>query len=615
LRQPVPVHQPSAGADELIDAAIAVNAAPSLQAAFQVLADTGLALLGADRMGVTEWDAALIVGKIVAAAGEAQGDVGATISSSTQLRTRLRDGGAYVGPASDPGAELAPAVATVVAVGLPTARFTSMIHAGFNRELAAEEGEAAAALLERLARLTSIAERSLREHERHRFDSVLDGIADGVIFSNGVTATANQAARAILGLTSDDEIRRDSLRFRKLDGSPVDWPVAPGRYKTRATSLDGRELVLDGTFSLVEGGSVSVFRDVTDEHAQTVLNERTLRALFNSLPIPLSVASAKDFSILSVNQAFLDLVGYPRDRVEGATPPYVWWADGESTSTGMSPGTLVHRSYRRPDRFVLPVEVATHGVRGDDDELELLLTIVTDLSEKRLLDQQLVQSGKLAAIGQLAAGVAHEINNPLFAILALTEFLIKDSVPGTKQYERLELIQETGLEIKEIVRALLDFARENADERHVVSLQDVIRSTVDLIRRTNAHKGVELIDTYDDSGALVNASANQLKQVFLNLAANARQAMPNGGTIRVDMHRAGNSVIATVSDDGPGIEPDVLERIFDPFFTTKRDTGGTGLGLPVSLGIAEMHGGSLTATSEPGQGATFTLRLPVVEAA
>ena len=172
------------------------------------------------------------------------------------------------------------------------------------------------------------------------------------------------------------------------------------------------------------------------------------------------------------------------------------------------------------------------------------------------MQQQLVQSGKLAAIGELAAGVAHEINNPLFAILGLTEFLLKEAEPESKAHQRLELIQQTGLEIKEIVRALLDFARENAEERHEVALDDVVRSTVDLVRRTNAHKGVELVDTYEDAGALVYASPNQLKQIFLNLIANARQAMPNGGTVTVDVRtERRTSRSQRVSDDGPGIEP------------------------------------------------------------
>jgi signal transduction histidine kinase len=141
-----------------------------------------------------------------------------------------------------------------------------------------------------------------------------------------------------------------------------------------------------------------------------------------------------------------------------------------------------------------------------------------------------------------------------------------------------------------------------------------VRSTIDLVRRTNAHKGVELIDSYDGSGVLVNGSANQLKQIILNLIANARQALPDGGTVRVDVRGDGDCAVASVVDDGPGIEPVVLERIFEPFFTTKRATGGTGLGLSVSLGIAEAHGGTITAESERGRGATFTLRLPRAEA-
>ena len=165
------------------------------------------------------------------------------------------------------------------------------------------------------------------------------------------------------------------------------------------------------------------------------------------------------------------------------------------------------------------------------------------------------------------------------------------------------------------MRGLLDFAGENSEERHRVPIEDVVRSTVDLVRRTNAHKGVELIDSYDESGALVMASPNQLKQIFLNLIANARQAMPNGGTVTLDVRSDGDWVIASVSDDGPGIDGAVLERIFEPFFTTKRSTGGTGLGLSVSLGIAEAHGGSLTASSLTGRGARFTLRLPLAEGA
>jgi signal transduction histidine kinase len=328
---------------------------------------------------------------------------------------------------------------------------------------------------------------------------------------------------------------------------------------------------------------------------------------FDSLPIPILLGRESDRRVLTANQAFLDLIGYELGEVVGATPPFPWWTEGD-VNVGFTPGSVITRTYRCKDGRPLVVEVTSHGFADG-----LLLGIITDLTERKQLDQQLVQSGKLTAIGELAAGVAHEINNPLFAILGLTEFLLKESEDGSRARHRLELIRETGLEIKEIVRALLDFAGENAEERHLVQIEDVVRSTVDLVRRTNAHKGVELVDRYDAADAVVLASQNQLKQIVLNLIANARQAMPLGGTVHVEVSRLGTHALVTVADDGPGIDPALLSRIFEPFFTTKRDLGGTGLGLSVSLGIAESHGGTLIASSEPGVGARFTVRLPLAE--
>ena len=461
--------------------------------------------------------------------------------------------------------------------------------------------------------------------ERFQLESFLDAIAEGVVVGSPSGTSINEAGRAMLGIGPDEGFDLAQFNIRSLDGEPFSFPdpdYFPGknalaeehraRFRVRATAAHGRELVLDGSVSPVGDAAIIVFRDVTDEHAREVLNERWLFALFNTLPIPLTVG-ARDRAVIAVNQSFLDLVGLERDDVIGAQPPFPWWDENENAEVGFQPGSVVQRVYRRADGRPIPVEVLSHGVAGDDGQIELLLGVITDLSEKRRLDQQLVQSGKLAAIGELAAGVAHEINNPLFAILGLTEFLLKESEPGSKAHQRLELIQQTGLEIKEIVRALLDFARENAEERHVVPLDDVVRSTVDLVRRTNAHKGVEIVDSYDDSGALVSASPNQLKQIFLNLIANARQAMPHGGNVEVDVHRDGDCVIATVTDDGPGVPDDLAQRIFEPFFTTKRLTGGTGLGLSVSLGLAEAHGGSLTVASQPGRGASFSLRLPIAQ--
>jgi PAS domain S-box-containing protein len=352
----------------------------------------------------------------------------------------------------------------------------------------------------------------------------------------------------------------------------------------------------------------------TAEPQRDQLSRETLRALFDAIPTAIGVSDPRTQEIITVNRAFCELVERPLEEIIGAQPPYPWWGEGElQLDADVAHDKGLDRLYRSPDGHPTPVHLSLESIPGGDGKPALTLALIEDLAEERRVQQQLVQSGKLAAIGELAAGVAHEINNPLFAILGLTEFLLKESETGSKAHARLELIQQTGLEIKEIVRALLDFARENAEERHVVSLEDVVRSTVDLVRRTNAHKGVELVDAYDSTELLVSASSNQLKQIFLNLIANARQAMPEGGTVSIEVRRVVGEAVVTVAVDGPGIPADVAGRIFEPFFTTKRLTGGTGLGLSVSLGIAEGHGGRLTVASEPGVGSTFTLSLPIAD--
>ncbi len=616
---------------ELIEAAIAVNEAPSLDEAFQVLADAGIGLLGAERLTVVVWDTDLTHGVIRAGAGTAGPAIGAEMPADEATLGTLLSGEPSIGPPITDGlgpdllAEMA-GIVTVVRVPFVADSVRATFHASWPVVLDDADAAEAAATLRTLTRLSTLGERSRREREQENFDFVLDGVADGVILSSVGGAVLNGAARRILGVPFNSEFNLADHDPRQLDGTPYD--VDPGqmlgaaalesggagaRFRIRATSLKGRKLVLDGSVAPGGGGAVIVFRDVTDEHRENLLNRQTLEALFDAMPTAISAADPQTHEIVTVNRAFCELVGRPLDQIIGLAPPFPWWEGGEDATKGFTAGEHLQRIYRTADGRPQPVEISIHSVAGEDGNPVLLLALIEDIADERRMQQQLIQSGKLAAIGELAAGVAHEINNPLFAILGLTEFLLKEAEAGSKAYGRLELIQQTGLEIKEIVRALLDFARENAEERHVVPLEDVVQSTVDLVRRTNAHKGVELVDAYDATGAAVYASPNQLKQIFLNLIANARQAMPNGGTVRVDVRKDGDWVAASVGDDGSGIEPAVLERIFEPFFTTKRATGGTGLGLPVSLGIAEAHGGTLTASSERGRGATFTLRLPLAD--
>jgi signal transduction histidine kinase len=227
---------------------------------------------------------------------------------------------------------------------------------------------------------------------------------------------------------------------------------------------------------------------------------------------------------------------------------------------------------------------------------------------------QLAQAGKIAALGTLATGVAHELNNPLTGILGLLEFLLRDAEQGSRSEERLVLVQQTALEMKQIVGSLLGFAREGTDEQRPLALRDVCAEATELVRLISSAKGVEFVEEYGGEPARVRGNANQLKQIVLHLLTNAEQAMPAGGTATIEAGAAGGSVHLRVTDTGPGVDEEVLPRVFDPFFTTKRSAGATGLGLFISREIARSHRGELTATNVRGGGARFELRLPAMRA-
>jgi signal transduction histidine kinase len=245
--------------------------------------------------------------------------------------------------------------------------------------------------------------------------------------------------------------------------------------------------------------------------------------------------------------------------------------------------------------------------RSLDPELEAALVSLFALVPD---EHALLPAGRQAALGELAAEIAHEINNPLFAILGLVELVRNDLEPGTKPHDRLLLVEQTGLEIKALVRALLTFAREPADDTRPISLNDVVIETLELVRHTSASKGVEIVERLEATPLHVEGNPNQLKQLLLNVLTNARQALPDGGTVTVTLTGEPGWATVRVSDTGPGVAPDLSERIFTPFFSTKGEDG-SGLGLTVSRIIARLHGGSL-ALDETGAGASFVVQLPTL---
>jgi two-component system NtrC family sensor kinase len=254
--------------------------------------------------------------------------------------------------------------------------------------------------------------------------------------------------------------------------------------------------------------------------------------------------------------------------------------------------------------------------------LRLVRRISSADREKQMLGEQVIQSGKLASLGELAAGVAHEINNPVAIMVEeagwMQDLMSEDQqifaqTPNLKEYERaLSQIQVQGRRCKEITHKLLGFARRSEAPSQPVQINDLVSEVLSLLERPASYANVTLKRQLQPDLPLVAASPAELQQVLINLVNNALDAMEkNGDEILVRTLTEDGGVVMSVTDNGPGIPPAVLPRVFDPFFTTKPVGKGTGLGLSICYGIVDKLGGRLEVQSTPGQGTTFSMHLPV----
>jgi PAS domain S-box-containing protein len=245
------------------------------------------------------------------------------------------------------------------------------------------------------------------------------------------------------------------------------------------------------------------------------------------------------------------------------------------------------------------------------ENTHLLHDLQEQIDRLKITQAQLVQAAKLAGVGELAAGVAHELNNPLTSILGFAQLLLDTTPRDASSRGDLEIIANQARRGRDIVRNLLDFACQTKPQRLPADVNQVLCQTLVLIRQYLEKSGVAIEEDYSPGVGVLTLDSGQMKQVFLNLITNAAQAMPKGGKLRLRTACVGSEVAISVSDTGQGIPPEIRERIFEPFFTTKATSEGTGLGLSVSLGIVQGHGGRITVESQVGQGSTFTVWLPI----
>jgi PAS domain S-box-containing protein len=348
-------------------------------------------------------------------------------------------------------------------------------------------------------------------------------------------------------------------------------------------------------------------------------SEARYRRLFEEAPQPLLIESL-DGRIVDVNAAAARLYGVDRAALIGREATDVAVLDSNDRADVATALAAERRGVfrgigRRIDGTTFPqeVEIAVVGMRGED----ALLVQVRDTTEEQRLRGELLQAQKMEALGQLISGVAHELNNPLSAIIAFSQLMQRDDRLPPDVHRDADLLMQEADRTRRIVQNLLEFARQRPPERRPTNVGELIDRSLELHSYAIGMGRIEVVQHHPDDVPPVDVDPGQILQLLLNLVANAiqsiRGAQPSGTiTIEVSTVDAPARVRVAVRDDGPGVPEEIRSRLFEPFFTTREVGQGTGLGLSVSYGIAASHGGRLWFEPAPGRGATFLFELPAL---
>jgi PAS domain S-box-containing protein len=375
-----------------------------------------------------------------------------------------------------------------------------------------------------------------------------------------------------------------------------------------------------------------LLRIVGRQQNKLVASEERYRSLFEHANDGIGILTATDHRLVEVNNRFADILGYPAPELMGKRILDLQWntTNGQPTLDDLLRQTDAGEfelSIQTNSGITRPVSVYFNTLTTDIEKLIIL--IVRDLSEqkrlaaeKELMQMQLFQSSKLASIGELSAGVAHEINNPLNGIINFAQLLKDDNTAQTATEQRMvDGIIEEGQRISKIVRDLLTFARLDATELSRVNIAETIATSVSLFGHQLDKDGITLEVEVPENLPAVRAEGSRLRQVVINLISNAHHALrAKDSETKVFHIKAGTvnkqgrqCLRLEFFDNGIGIKREDMDKIFDPFFTTRRDKGGTGLGLSLSFGIIREFKGTITVESEEGSYTRFIVELPATD--
>lgn len=487
-----------------------------------------------------------------------------------------------------------------------------------------------------------------------RYQSLVEGAVQGILIHvGGVIRFANQALAALIGFDSADEMVGEEM-WPYI--APEDRPLvaeyarqraqgeaAPVRYEIRIVRRDRTVRWVDCTVSVTawdgEFASMAALVDVTnrklaEEHLRA--SEERFRLLADNIKEAFLIVELPTGRALFLSRMWEDLWGIPVD--EAYANPQVWF-DGihidDRAAVAASfralqrgePAVDVFR-VRRPDQSICWVRARTFPVRAPDGRVSRVVGLIEDITAVRETEQQLRQAQKMEAIGQLAGGIAHDFNNLLVVIGGYTELIALDLAPTHHAQPDLEQVKAAVDRAASLTRQLLAFSRPQILQPQILDLNRVLRRVEALLRRVIG-ENIALVMNLQSSMACVNADPSQIEQVVINLAVNARDAMPTGGRLTIETaevelneayvvrHRGaagGRHVMIAVTDTGVGMDEATQRRLFEPFFTTKPTGRGTGLGLATVYAIVKQSRGSVWVDSELGRGSVFKIYLPATAA-
>jgi len=477
---------------------------------------------------------------------------------------------------------------------------------------------------------------------------LFEHVGCGVYISSkeGKFLNANQALLHMLGYKSKEE-------FLKIDIAKDLYLRSEDRRKFQETiEKDGQVIDLEVDFKRKDGTRISVLHTSHaryDQHGKVVgyegLNvdqtqrkqmERELKEahdfmnnIIQSSPNPIMAADTKG-NILLWNRAAEETLGYKSEDTIGRmhiTSVYPEGVAKEIMKMMRSPeygGVGKLRSYPmvyvRRDGVIIDGNLSAAIIYDATGKAVASVGIFVDLEERlemerklRQTQEQLLQSEKLAAMGRLTSQIAHELNNPLYGIMNTLELMKTEIPPESKRRKILEMALSETVRLSEMLRKMLSFSKPDEEEKQPANLNTILDEILLLHEKQLREHSIRISSSLAEDLGMVKASKNQLRQVFLNIISNARDAMPEGGTLSVTTRAEGDNVHIDISDTGTGIRKENLNKIFDSFFTTKDNMKDIGLGLSVCYGFIKDHGGDISVKSEWGSGATFTIILPMLK--